>query len=443
MDLTNRAASRGLGTFCLARVLERGLLSEARGVAELFVLLSLVLTSLVGCGGGSGSGGTPTQPTATTLISVEAVPAAIGVFGQSRIQILVGRTDGSAVQGATISVSTTLGTLDTGSVTTDADGRAATTLRGDGTAGTAVVTARMSDGLAAEISVQVGGTSPSVQVRAQPATISSSGSSVILIQVTNADGSVRQRDRLLLSTTLGRLADANLTTDDAGAASTDFSANPGETGTAIVTVRIESTGDTGEAQIEIDDGLSLSLAATPNSISVDGSSTIEVSARRTDGALAGNGIRISLTTDLGRFDDATPVTDDLGVGTTTFRADGRAGVATVTASTDSAARSAQVLVTIGTEVSITLSANPTRVTAGQSSSLGATVSRSDGSPVASGTEIRFSTDRGSLESTSVSTGAGGIASTTLLTNAGDQGTATVMATLPGVGVSATATVVIE
>ena len=451
MDQTRRRSSPALAT---SRSLEpvRGtphrdgsssLAAQQTGITRLILLLCAVVAISVGCGGGGGGGGTPTQPTPTTLLSIEAVPAAIGVFGQSQIQVLVRRTDGTAVARATITLSSTLGNLDAVTVTTDEDGGAVTTLRGNGAAGTASVVARLNDGLTAETSVQIGGTAPSVQVRAQPEIISSSGSSVILIQVTNADGSVRQRDRLRLSTTLGRLADTNLTTDDAGAARTDFSANPGETGTALVTVQIESSGEAGEVQIEIDDGLTLSITATPSTIPVDGSSTVEVSARASDGALAGSGILISLTTDIGRFDDANPVTNELGVAATNFRADGRAGVTTLSASTDGAARSAQALLTIGSEVSITLTANPTRVTAGQASSLGATVSRADGSPVASGTEIRFSTNRGSLDSTSVSTGAGGIASTTLRTSAGDQGSATVTATLPGLGVSATTTVVIE
>ena len=109
----------------------------------------------------------------------------------------------------------------------------------------------------------------------------------------------------------------------------------------------------------------------------------------------------------------------------------------------SATEPAQVLVTIGADVSMTLTANPTRITAGQSSSLGAIVSRTNGSPVASGTEVRFSTDRGTLEATSVVTGSGGAATTTLRTSEGDQGTATVTATVPGLGVAATATITIE
>ena len=100
----------------------------------------------------------PPRPVPMTLFSFEAVPTAIAVFGQSELQMVLGRSDGfSGRERATITLTTTLGALDARTVTTNADGVAVTRLRGDGTAGTAVVTARLSDGLTAEVSIQIGG----------------------------------------------------------------------------------------------------------------------------------------------------------------------------------------------------------------------------------------------------------------------------------------------
>ncbi len=74
-------------------------------------------------------------------------------------------------------------------------------------------------------------------------------------------------------------------------------------------------------------GTSLAVTARPSSITVDGSSSIEIFARTSDGFPVRSGTEIRVTTDLGRILQELVRTDADGFAQTTLEGDGRRGTA--------------------------------------------------------------------------------------------------------------------
>ncbi|MEM9554197.1 MAG: hypothetical protein AAGC60_08050 [Acidobacteriota bacterium] len=394
-----------------------------------------------GCGdsGGGGGGGGPTDP--GRILQLRAEPATILPFGNSRIVASVRTGDGAPIPASQITLSTDLGLLFSTVLTTDDDGLTETVLQGEGVTGVARISGQLASGEVATVEVQIGGAGRIVEVRATPETIAPTGESTLLIRVLEASGAVVPDARLAVATDLGRLDTNTLTTDAAGSAITVLRGNGAE-GTATVTVTVESDGTSGSTQVLISSARRIDLTATPQRISSTGESRIVARVLDADGNPVGAGIRVQMSTDLGRLQAPDQPTSPLGIADTTLEADGAIGVATVTATAERA-DPATVEVVIGADLQIVLSASPATITAGTSSTLTAVVSRGDGSSVGAGTVVEFRTTRGTLSAGSDPTDASGTASVILTTGTSGAGDAVVTASLPSLGVEATVTVMIQ
>jgi PKD repeat protein len=110
-------------------------------------------------------------------------------------------------------------------------------------------------------------------------------------------------------------------------------------------------------------GTILRIEANPGAISVTGSSTITVTALHSSGVPARTGTEILLTTSLGSLEGGTESrirTDGNGIARATLRGDGRAGVATIRASSGTVGTGSDdvsVTVTIGTSTPQALKAD--------------------------------------------------------------------------------------
>ncbi|MEM9592706.1 MAG: Ig-like domain-containing protein [Acidobacteriota bacterium] len=409
--------------------------------SRLALPLLFLLATTLGCSGGGGNDGGPTGPLPDTL-TLTADPTSIAVFGNTRITAVARRGDGSPIEGATVSFTTTVGTLDAATAATDANGAAVTRLRGDGQNGTARLEARLgTSAVRAVLQVSVGSNGRRVEMTASPTSIAPGETSEIGITVREATDAPAVGVRLTVTTDLGRVDDATVTTDSSGSARTLLRTDVGRTGAATVSARAEGGGEEGKVEVQVGDGRSLTLEATPSDIGINGTSRIAVEVRRFDGSVEGEGVRVNLRTSLGRFDDTGPRTNAAGVAVAELRADGRAGVALVTAGAENAT-DAEIEVRIGTDVSLELRVNPQIIDGGGTSTVTAVVSGPNGAPLG-GTEVRFSTSLGQLSADSRLTDGSGLATVELTTVEADEGTATLTATLPGLDVSISTTVVVQ
>jgi hypothetical protein len=166
-------------------------------------------------------------------------------------------------------------------------------------------------------------------------------------------------------------------------------------------------------------GTTLSVTATPSQIGANGTSTIRVTALKSNGTPVNPGTEVRLATTLGTIDEIVE-TDSSGVAEGTLRGNGRIGMATVTARTGSA-EPATVDVEIGEFANnITLQATPSQVGPGGTVSLLALVRDDEGRPL-QGAGVNFQTELGTLDSRGAirNTHANGQASDTLRVSAED------------------------
>ncbi len=202
-------------------------------------------------------------------------------------------------------------------------------------------------------------------------------------------------------------------------------------------------------------GTVLIVTANPSAISVNGSSTIVVTGFRPDGNPLHPGTQILLSTNLGTLQPTTVETDNLGKAVAILTGDGRAGSATVTASTPrggsttppppsgggtpppptgggGGTSSGSITVKIGedtsTQPTLTLTANPTSISPNATSTITAVARNADASLYGAGGVVQFRSSLGTLNPSTVTTNANSQAITTL-TAGSLSGTATVTASL--------------
>ncbi|HEV8632152.1 MAG TPA: invasin domain 3-containing protein [Thermoanaerobaculia bacterium] len=193
-------------------------------------------------------------------------------------------------------------------------------------------------------------------------------------------------------------------------------------------------------------GATLLVTANPAQIAVEGTSTITVTALRSNGTPVNPGTEIRLDTNLGTV-PAIVTTDDRGFATAILRGDGRSGTAKVTARSG-VATAATVDVKVGAKVDkVTLQPTPTSIdtSATRIVSLLAVVRDDQGQPVP-GVGVTFGTEAGKLASLGaiILTNSRGEATDDLTVRPGDASTQTdgmiaVTATATGGGGTATAT----
>jgi len=199
-------------------------------------------------------------------------------------------------------------------------------------------------------------------------------------------------------------------------------------------------------------GTTLAISASPSTVSLTGTSIVTVIGRRPNGSPLIPGTEIQFSTNLGSITPTLVTTNSAGEATATFRADGRPGAATVTASTNSstgpsdppttgtsialeeATAGVSVTTTIqvgesaATTPTLIVSASPNSIAVNDTSRITIIARNADGSPVAAGRQVILTTTLGTLSPDRPVTGSDGVATSTL--RAGTlSGTATITAIL--------------
>ena len=146
---------------------------------------ALVTLALLAVLGGCDEG-TPVSPVGT-ILHISANPTRIGTAGTSAVTIQALRSNGNPVNpGTEIRLSTTIGRIDD-VVHTDNDGIAHATLRGDGRAGTATVSAYSGAVEAVTTDVAVGFPAASIRLTVTPTSIPETGGVVDLLALIRDD----------------------------------------------------------------------------------------------------------------------------------------------------------------------------------------------------------------------------------------------------------------
>jgi parallel beta-helix repeat protein len=178
----------------------------------------------------------------------------------------------------------------------------------------------------------------------------------------------------------------------------------------------------------------VTLTANPTTTVVGNNVLLTATVTIANGDPAADGTVVSFTTDLGNVSPVTATTVG-GVATATLSSTA-AGVATVTATVNSLSATTQVTFTAGAPFTLTLTAVPTTLPVGNSSTLTATATDQYGNPVADGTTISFTTSLGTLSgSTATTNGGDAVVTLTSMT----PGVATVTATVGSLSATALVT----
>ncbi len=268
-----------------------------------------------------------TQPT----LLLTASPAVISLSERSTISALARNSDGTAMgAGQTVRLRTSLGTLASETLVTDANGEARTTLRPGTITGAATVTGTVGSSAEAMVSVTFGESPenrPTLTLTANPAAISPGDTSTITAQARTADGSPLGGGTVILRTSLGSLDRTSASTNSSGQAQFTLTAG-NQSGDAVVT---GSVGSSDEVSVTVSIGQPvLLISANPSVIDVGETSTVTVTARGSNGTPLADR-EVLLTSDLGTLDDDSPTTDDTGRATAVFTAGNQAGTGKVNA----------------------------------------------------------------------------------------------------------------
>ncbi len=309
-----------------------------------YVVLALLALGSIAFGLACGKG-SPTAPSGTFL-TISASPTRIGVNGTATISI-VGRTaTGTPLRSGTeLRLATSLGSIEP-LVTTNGNGEAIATLRGDGRPGTATVevttgvssippmTSNLAVGNAsgtgsATVSVEVGessSTQPTLLVSVNPNNIpvsaaGSSSTATVTIIARNVDNTpVAAGQTVLLFSTLGTLSNSRPQTDSSGIATTRISAGS-QAGEATITAILGSS-EAATATLTIrDSATAISLTAQPRQIPrADGSIDLVANVINSQGQpVTGVQVVFIPSRGVGSFDPADrEFTDFTGAASTTL-----------------------------------------------------------------------------------------------------------------------------
>ena len=301
--------------------------------------------AVLGCNGGGGGGRTPTDPGGTISLALTAVPTTIAANGHAQIVAQVQATGGASREGLRVVLASNLGTLDSLQLTTDANGRAETTLRAGTASGLARVTGTVDGRASAATEVRIG-LDRVVTLQIEPSTITGNETATVTVFAFEGSGApVPPGTDVELTTDRGQLGATRLDIDNQGAAVTTLRAS-GATGTAHVTAAVAG-GPMVTAQVTRlaapPSGTTMLLDASPPQTPANGSTTITVLVADSTGAPL-SGVEVQLLTTLGRFDVTRLHTDISGLATTTLRGDGRRGTATLTARLSGTSLTARITV---------------------------------------------------------------------------------------------------
>ncbi len=367
-------------------------------------------------------------------LSLVATPASIEANGSStsNLTAMVRDANGNSVgAGVAVTWTTTDGTLANTTSMTDTLGAASMVLTSSTVAGAVTVEAQAG---AAKNSAAVTFTpgapatgNSGLTVLATPDSIEADGSSTSTLTavVKDANGNtVGAGVAVSWNTTRGTL-DKTLTTTNAGGVATAVLTS--STVAGAVTVEAQAGAAKNSAAVAFTPGVpamgnhGLTLAATPDAIEADGSSTSTLTAMVKDanGNPVGAGVAVSWTTSDGTLANTTSMTDALGAASMVLTSSQVAGAVTVTAAAGAAKNSAVVTFTPGAPAAgnngLSLVATPDVIEANGSSTstLTALVKDANGNAVGAGVAVTWTTTDGTLANTTSMTDAFGAASMVL------------------------------
>ncbi len=406
--------------------------TTSSGIATATVTSSLPGTAAITATAGSASDNAAVvfQADVPYTITLEAYPTSIPVAGHTSAltATVVDQYNNNVSDGTVVTFTTSLGILGS-NVAATSGGVATAVLTSETTAGTALVTAT-TDSKVATTTVEFTPLSPyTLTLAAYPTELTvvetSTLSATVKDQYDNhvADGTV-----VTFTTSLGEVgSDAVTKTTTSGVATADLTSQV--PGAATITATADSVSDTVDVTFEVGPPYTVTLVAHPISLTVGATSALTATVKDQFNNHVADGTVVTFTTSLGEL-GSEPVTKTTvgGVATATLTSE-VAGTAVVTATSDSQYGTASVTFNPDLPYTMTLEAYPTDIPiGGATSEITATVRDQYDNMVADGTEVTFTTDLGSIGSTSVvKTTANGVANATL-TSGLIIGTANITAT---------------
>ncbi|MEO8503593.1 MAG: hypothetical protein ABI609_06825 [Acidobacteriota bacterium] len=262
-------------------------------------------------------------------VSLRTEPATISTTGTSEVFAVVSRLDGQATPvGTVVQLTTTLGRLSDPAPRTDARGAAHVQLAGDGRVGIATMTATTAEAVEpARADVRI--VDSQVSLQSIPAAIAGDGRATVLVSVRDANGGpVGAGVQVRLATTLGRLDNTLPVTDTLGQATATLLGNNGR-GKATVTATAD--GASASLDVQIGQGLALTLRAAPEAITPNGNTLISLLAILPGGQPVAIGTEVLFTTSLGKLDVDRSNVQETAIASTILRGTGVKGTARVTA----------------------------------------------------------------------------------------------------------------
>jgi hypothetical protein len=385
-----------------------------RKLVSTIVLLGLAI-GLTGCGGSDDKPfvgtGTSTGTGSAAAVTVTSSASTVAAGGTATISAVVSDSNNSPVNGATVTFSTSAGTVAPTTATTGATGTATTTLSaGTAPTGTAIVVTATVGTLTGNTTVTVSSTSGSqsslsIQTSLPQIPSDSSKAATITVLVRNASNNFVSGVAVSFAASSGGLTVTQGTTDSSGAAIAMLSPAGDPTNRNItVTATVGSSKATIVVPVV---GTTLTLTG-PSSLVTGSSGTYNVTL-----ADAGkNPISATAVTVASPGNTVTPTTVTTNAaGSGTFQVTAaKAGSDTVTAS--ALGQSASQDLTVSSQ-SFTFTAPAANALSPLNQALGVTVHwTSAGAPVA-GQTVSFASTRGTLSAASAVTDASGNASVTV------------------------------
>ncbi|HEY6321614.1 MAG TPA: hypothetical protein VJA16_08675 [Thermoanaerobaculia bacterium] len=275
-----------------------------RAALSLLAASLLVLTLVAGCGKAN-----PVAPSGSTL-TLRVNPTTItSPRGSATATATLIRPNGLPDNGAQVQFTTTLGSFNPAAATTQSNGNAVSTLTGNGTPGTAEVTA-FSGGVMSSDMVMFGGAAKTIFLQAVPANLPASGGTAQLVALVRDDTGQPAAGVLVnFTTTVGRLSRLTDTTNGGGLATTNLVIQASDvTNQTSVTVTANAAASDGTLQtatamvgLQINAAASIIVSASPGQIAASASNvTINLTAQvlNAEGA-AVPGANVSFSATLG------------------------------------------------------------------------------------------------------------------------------------------------
>jgi adhesin/invasin len=311
------------------------------------------------------------------------------------------------------------------------DGVATATLTSAPTPGTATITAsagRLSQTTTVEFTPTPGpGIAAHLAVDADPTQIPADDTSTSTITATVTDrqnNPVPDGTLVKFSTSLGIVAPATASTVGGAAEATLRSGR--QAGTATVTAKVDQLVETVDVEFVSAVAAELTVEADPEQIPADGTSTSTITATVSDPQHnpVPDGTVVRFTTSLGLIGPATVGTFG-GVATATLHSGTNPGTATVTVRAEALTERVSVEFLDATPARLTVTAEPTQISADgtSTSTITAAVSDVQNNPVPDGTQVTFSTSLGTINPATAKTTSG--SATAALRSSTRAGTATV------------------